>query len=104
MQVHGGGHFTISGYPGGDFYFSALEPAFYLHHGNIDRLWFIWQNLDWANRQGIMGTNTMFNQPPTPKAVLTDPMRFEPIHRDNQIKNAIDTVGGEPLCYVYAPW
>lgn len=51
IAVHGGGHYVISGDPGGDFYFSPLEPGFYLHHGNIDRMHFIWQNLDWANRQ-----------------------------------------------------
>jgi tyrosinase len=51
IAVHGGGHYSISGDPGGDFYFSSLEPGFYLHHGNIDRMHFIWQNLDWENRQ-----------------------------------------------------
>lgn len=54
IAVHGGGHFVISGDPGSDFYFSALEPGFYLHHGNIDRMHFIWQNLDWENRQVIL--------------------------------------------------
>lgn len=67
--VHGGGHFTISklpheysnsqtnsilpigGDPGSDFYFSPGEPAFYHHHQQLDRLYFIWQNLDWENRQ-----------------------------------------------------
>lgn len=51
MAVHGGGHFIIGGDPGGDFYFSPLEPGFYLHHGQIDRLYFVWQNLDWEKRQ-----------------------------------------------------
>lgn len=51
IGVHGGGHYTIGGDPGSDFYFSALDPGFYLHHGNIDRMHFIWQNLDWENRQ-----------------------------------------------------
>lgn len=104
MGVHGGGHYSIGGDPGGDFYFSALEPGFYLHHGNIDRMHFIWQNLDWENRQTIAGTNTMFNQPPTPEAVLTDPMIFEPLHRNLTIGDTMDTVGGTPLCYVYEPW
>lgn len=65
---------------------------------------FIWQNLDWENRQTISGTNTMFNQPPTPEAKLDDPMRFEPLNRDITIGQAMDTVGGTPLCYVYEPW
>ncbi|KAL2115299.1 hypothetical protein VTJ04DRAFT_9554 [Mycothermus thermophilus] len=104
MAVHGGGHFSINGDPGGDFYFSSLEPGFYFHHGNIDRLHFIWQNLDWENRQTISGTNTMFNRPPTPEAVPEDIMGFEPINRNVTIGQTIDTVGGTPLCYVYAPW
>ncbi len=41
IGVHGGGHYAISGDPGGDFYFSPLEPGFFLHHGNIDRMHFI---------------------------------------------------------------
>ncbi|KAK3331389.1 hypothetical protein B0H66DRAFT_465498 [Apodospora peruviana] len=102
--VHSGGHFAISGDPGADFYFSALEPGFYLHHGNIDRLHFIWQNLDWEKRQTISGTGTMYNSPPSPQAVLTDIMGFEPLHRNVTIKQAMDTVGGTPLCYVYEPW
>ncbi|KAG7288169.1 hypothetical protein NEMBOFW57_007694 [Staphylotrichum longicolle] len=104
IAVHGGGHYAISGDPGSDFYFSALEPGFYLHHGNIDRMHFIWQNLDWENRQTISGTNTMYNSPPTPEAVLTDNMGFEPLNRNVTIKQTMDTVGGTPLCYVYEPW
>ncbi|KAK0710839.1 hypothetical protein B0H67DRAFT_554906 [Lasiosphaeris hirsuta] len=102
--VHSGGHYAISGDPGSDFHFSALEPGFYLHHGNIDRLHFIWQNLAWDTRQTISGTNTMYNMPPSPAAVLTDNMGFEPLHRNITIKQAMDTVGGTPLCYVYEPW
>lgn len=41
----------LGGDPGSDFLFSPLEPAFYLHHQQVDRLYFIWQNLDWENRQ-----------------------------------------------------
>jgi len=104
MGVHGGGHYSIGGDPGGDFYFSPLEPGFPLHHGNIDRMHFIWQNLDWENRQTIAGTNTMFNRPPTPDAVLTDNMGFEPLHRNLTIGETMDTVGGTPLCYVYEPY
>lgn len=104
LGVHGGGHYSIGGDPGGDFYFSALEPGFYLHHGNIDRMHFIWQNLDWEARQTIAGTLTMFNRPRTREAVLTDNMGFEPLNRNITIGETMDTVGGTPLCYVYEPW
>lgn len=39
---HGGGHYTVGGDPGGDFFVSPSEPAFYLHHGQVDRLWTYW--------------------------------------------------------------
>ncbi|KAM7190489.1 hypothetical protein V8F33_009472 [Rhypophila sp. PSN 637] len=95
---------TISGDPGSDFYFSSLEPGFYLHHGNIDRLHFIWQNLDWEKRQTIAGTGTMFNSPPSATSKLTDNMGFELLNRNITIGAAMDTVGGSPLCYIYEPW
>ncbi|KAK4443684.1 tyrosinase [Podospora aff. communis PSN243] len=104
MGVHSGGHFSISGDPGSDFHFSALEPGFYLHHGNIDRMHFIWQNLDWEKRQTISGTGTMFNMPPSPVSVLTDNMGFEPLNRNTTLGAAMDTVGNTPFCYVYEPW
>ncbi|KAK3389873.1 hypothetical protein B0H63DRAFT_105026 [Podospora didyma] len=105
MGVHVGGHYAISGDPGSDFHFSALEPGFYLHHGNLDRLHFIWQNLDWEKRKdAISGTGTMYNSPPSPNSKLTDNMGFEPLHRNITIAAAMDTVGGTPLCYVYEPW
>lgn len=51
LGVHGGGHFTIGGDPGSDPYISPGDPVFYLHHSQVDRLYWVWQNLDWANRQ-----------------------------------------------------
>ena len=54
--------------------------------------------------QTISGTNTMFDRPPTPEAVLEDNMGFEPLNRNVTIGQTMDTVGGTPLCYVYEPW
>ena len=71
--VHGGGHYGVGGrfgtlsdpldvslkaemtfinslidFPGqmGDLYASPADPIFYLHHANIDRVWWSWQKLD----------------------------------------------------------
>jgi tyrosinase len=64
LGVHGGGHFTIGGDPGSDPFISPGDPAFWLHHGQVDRLYWIWQNLDWADRQvGI------FARPSSPLSV-----------------------------------
>ncbi|KAK6825650.1 hypothetical protein PG987_013144 [Apiospora arundinis] len=100
MAVHGGGHFTIGGDPGGDFYFSPLEPGFYLHHGQIDRLYFVWQNLDWEKRQGIAGTGTMMNMPASRNVTLDDTLDFSPMNPKRAVKELIDTISG-PFCYVY---
>ncbi|PQE10679.1 hypothetical protein CJF30_00010659 [Rutstroemia sp. NJR-2017a BBW] len=48
--VHGAAHFTIGSDPGGDFYTSPNDPAFWLLHGMIDRVWYIWQIQDLQNR------------------------------------------------------
>lgn len=42
LGPHGGGHFAIAGDPGGDLFTSPGDPAFYLHHGQVDRLWTLW--------------------------------------------------------------
>ncbi|KAI4088879.1 MAG: hypothetical protein LQ344_005765 [Seirophora lacunosa] len=41
--LHASGHFIIGGDPGNDGFASAGDPIFYLHHGQLDRLWTIWQ-------------------------------------------------------------
>lgn len=46
LGVHGAGHYSTGGDPGRDVYVSPGEPAFWSHHANIDRVWWIWQMLD----------------------------------------------------------
>ncbi|KAI0422892.1 hypothetical protein F5X98DRAFT_105614 [Xylaria grammica] len=101
LAVHGGGHFTIAGDPGSDFYFSPLEPVFYLHHGQIDRMYFIFQNLDWSKRQTMAGTITMMNQPPSRNGTLDDILDISPVGGSFKYRQLLDTVGGSPFCFVY---
>ncbi|CAE6468627.1 unnamed protein product, partial [Rhizoctonia solani] len=35
--------------------FSANEPMFHLHHGNVDRLWWLWQEKSSANKKAFHG-------------------------------------------------
>lgn len=51
LGVHGGGHYTIGGDPGADPFISPGDPGFYLHHAQIDRVFWIWQMLDFQHRQ-----------------------------------------------------
>ncbi|KAK4217500.1 tyrosinase-like protein [Rhypophila decipiens] len=102
LGVHGGGHFTIGGDPGSDAFISPGDPAFYLHHGQVDRVYWIWQMLDFANRKKVAGTNTFFDLPPSANTTVEDLIDILPLSTTKpKIKDLMNTVGGSPLCYVY---
>lgn len=59
--VHAGGHFSMGGL-GVDAYSSAGDPAFWLHHAQVDRVWSLWQSLDpRARLSQTWGTGTALN-------------------------------------------
>jgi tyrosinase len=99
--VHPAGHFTISGDPGSDFYVSPGDPAFWLHHSMIDRVWYIWQTQDFANRQLVIAGGKSMMGGGT--GSLDDKIDMEVINVDGKaysIRELVSTVDG-PLCYVY---
>jgi len=99
--VHTGGHFTIGGDPGGDLFTSPGDPAFFLHHAQIDRTWWMWQNQDIANRQNaISGTLTLNNSPPSRNGTLNDLVNLGVNAADIPIADLMSTVAG-PFCYIY---
>ncbi|KAF2112630.1 hypothetical protein BDV96DRAFT_648882 [Lophiotrema nucula] len=100
--VHPAGHFTISGDPGSDFYVSPGDPAFWLHHGMIDRTWYIWQTQDFANRQQVIAGGTSMMGGGKAQS-LEDVVDLEVLNvggKSYKIKELVSTVAG-PLCYVY---
>ncbi|KAI9744548.1 MAG: hypothetical protein M1818_002077 [Claussenomyces sp. TS43310] len=99
--VHTGGHFTIGGDPGGDLFSSPGDPAFYLHHGQIDRTWWIWQNQDMENRKSaIGGTITINNSPPSRNGTLDDMIDMVVNAPPIKISELLSTTEG-PFCYIY---
>ena len=69
MGVHTAGHFTIGGDPGSDFVASNGDPWFYLHHAQIDRVWWMWQNQQpYSRTNALYGTITLANSPPSRNA------------------------------------
>jgi tyrosinase len=100
--VHLGGHYTIGGDAGSDFFNSPSDPAFWFHHAMIDRVWWIWQNLDLEKRErAIAGTITFLNQPPSREGRLDDVLGLGYVGPPNiTVNDAMSTVGG-PFCYVY---
>jgi tyrosinase len=99
--VHSAGHYTIGGDPGGDFFASPGDPAFFLHHAQIDRTWWIWQNQDIAKRQyAVSGTITLNNDPPSRNGTLQDILDMGILGSTTTIGNVMSTTAG-PLCYIY---
>jgi len=102
--VHTGGHYTISGDPAGDFYVSPGDPAFWLHHGMIDRVWWIWQIQDLSKRlTEVALTKTMMNNPPSANGTLDDVNNLGLLAGDVKTRDLMSTLGGMggKLCYIY---
>ncbi|KAK5138473.1 hypothetical protein LTR08_000059 [Meristemomyces frigidus] len=98
--VHGGGHWATGG-DMADFHSSPADPLFFLHHGQVDRIYTIWQNLDIDRRQtAIKGTSTLGNSPPSAEMQLSDTIPFGFVAADQTFGDFMDTFGG-PLCYKY---
>lgn len=118
MGVHGSGHFTTGGDPGGDFYTSPGDPVFWLHQwvsnrwgfelllltfssGMIDRVYWIWQNQGLPERiNAISGTITMSNNPPSRDATLDDLQDMGVNGGPIKLRDLTSTVDG-PFCYIY---
>ena len=103
MGVHAGGHHTIGGDPASDFFISPNDPAFYAHHGGIDRTWAIWQWLDLENRTEVIAGGThMFDPVNSPRATLDDVVDLGVVGEGKvwKIRDLVSTVDG-PFCYTY---
>ncbi|CAI6335949.1 unnamed protein product [Periconia digitata] len=104
IGIHGGGHFTIGGDPGRDLFTSPGDPIFYLHHSMIDRVWWMWQSLDVKKRtsaEGIAGTGTFMNQPPSPDTTLDTEINLGfAAGSPKTMRDLMSTTAG-PFCYIY---
>lgn len=99
--VHTAGHFTMAGDPSGDIFVSPGDPAFWLHHAQIDRVWWVWQNQDLRARQRALGgTITLNDSPPSRPGRLNDTLSLGVNAEDVQIGDVMSTLEG-PLCYIY---
>lgn len=105
--LHSGGHYSIWGDPGGDVYVSPGEPTFWLHHGQLDRHWWMWQNYietQVANRTQQYQGGTNWMNPNSAPGHITDPQWLNvvaPAGLDGtQSTQLVSTTAG-PFCYVY---
>jgi len=98
--THGAAHFTIGSDPGGDFFTSPGDPAFFLLHAMVDRVWYIWQGQCLEDRtQVIAGQTNMFGGGVISK--LTDTINITEVAKEvYPMSDLMSTVDG-PFCYVY---
>lgn len=110
IGIHGGGHYSLGGDPGRDFFTSSGDPAFYLHHGMMDRVWWMWQAQGGGRAAGpgaIAGTGTFLDQPPSEEVKIGDwvDLGWAPTEGPRGegrriVGDLLSTVAG-PFCYVY---
>jgi tyrosinase len=50
IGTHGGGHYTADNEMS-NLFSGPNDPMFFVHHGQVDRVWAIWQGLDPMHRQ-----------------------------------------------------
>ncbi|KAJ3543058.1 hypothetical protein NM208_g3782 [Fusarium decemcellulare] len=100
LGIHFAGHAGIGG-DLSDVFTSPQDPAFYFHHGQIDRLWAMWQEQDLPSRlNATSDTQTYGNSPPSPNATIFDILEFGYVGGQVQMVDIMNTMGGA-LCYQY---
>lgn len=92
----------MGGDPGRDVFVSPGDPAFWHHHGMIDRVWWIWQNLDLEARgKAISGTGTFLNQPVSGNTTLETVVDVGFANGGPVRMGEIMSTTDGPFCYVY---
>ncbi|KAI0428115.1 Di-copper centre-containing protein [Xylaria sp. FL1042] len=103
--IHTAGHYIAAVDPGGDPFTSPGDPLFYFHHTSLDRLWWIWQMQDPANRLYAIPFVDMNMTMPMKRAV--DPhnvtVDMEWLGPPIKLLETHDQLGGNggAFCYVY---
>jgi tyrosinase len=114
LKPHNAGHRVVGGVladtwssPGGRLYFhaagfeltSASEPLFYLHHANLDRIWWNWQMMDAHKRlHEISGRSTV--DPPYKNVTLDFMLHSSTLAPPVPIRDVMN-IFGPVLCYNY---
>ncbi|CAE6436017.1 unnamed protein product [Rhizoctonia solani] len=86
---------------------SPNEPMFFLHHGNIDRLWWLWQKLNSKNEAAFAGGSVrnltrpdLYPNGAAPWMDTSTPIPTAGMFNSVTIGDVLDTTG-DTLCYIY---
>ncbi|KAK2603872.1 hypothetical protein QQS21_003907 [Conoideocrella luteorostrata] len=93
-------HNTLHTSINGDFkaMTAANDPLFFLHHVNLDRIWWRWQREDAKHRLFEYTGKHMYNS--TKPASHTDMLMYGGFTKDVSVGAVLDTEGSV-LCYTY---
>ncbi|KZV94812.1 tyrosinase central domain protein [Exidia glandulosa HHB12029] len=102
--LHPAGH-AVLGSTGADFFSSPMDPAFYLHHSMIDKVWTEWQSKGHGDERiygdnALSGTLTTFNTPPSDNATMASVINWGTLEGPLPIVKVM-AVGRGDLCYRY---
>ncbi|KAI1360539.1 Di-copper centre-containing protein [Xylaria arbuscula] len=101
LGLHTAGH-GVAGGISGDLFGSPVDPIFFFHHAMVDRVYWIWQALHFNLADTLGGTLTLFNTPPSRDTSPEDIIDLGVNAPSIKIGNVLSTLGGSPLCYIYA--
>ncbi|KAI2637442.1 hypothetical protein GGS21DRAFT_479006 [Xylaria nigripes] len=93
---HGYGHNGIGGVMA-DVYASPADPFFWFHHGFVDRAWRVWEVADPTNRYSSIDGTDINGNPISLDTVIS----MNGASPDIKIRQVMNTLSGEPLCYRY---
>jgi len=101
-NVHGSGHFGVGGVLGtaGNAANSPGDPLFYLHHGNIDYIFWKWQQKDLKTRLNQVGGPIEPFDYSGKNVTLDFKINMGKLAEDVTLKSLLDTQGST-LCYTY---
>lgn len=78
---------------------ARLDPIFFLHHAQVDRIWWLWQQESPSRLYDYAGN--LYPEPSTGmSAALTDIMPMLDLAADRTVEDFMDA-GNAELCYVY---
>ena len=100
LRLHGAGHYSMGG-DGSGVFTSLNDPAFYLHHAMLDRVYWVWQLLHSDEANKVSGTLTIRNNPPSRPGTVDDLLDLGKLGPAISIKDVLNTLGGTPLYYIY---
>ncbi|KAF2030697.1 monooxygenase [Setomelanomma holmii] len=101
-NIHGSGHFGVGGVLGtiGNAANSPGDPLFFLHHGNLDRVLWLWQQKDLKTRLNQVGGPIEPFDYGGKNVTLDFTVNMGKLAGNATLKDLLNTQGGT-LCYTY---